>query len=315
MGQADERRNPPDSPIGQLLKHLGMTREDLQRHSSQMREFLTTDSIASSLPEDPIASIQPGVDAQSSRQQRSRVSSLGNASAIPQTPVKPRQGTGLHKQDTMEAIIERQNKLARKEKRGRRDSNAMGPPSPTPRPATLSSGSSTSTTRESKHESSSRESETQVGCFSHLKRHASHTWVCLKQPLIYSQGSFQPSKLKFKVIMFTKLPSPCNSTVPRHLVVPLLPFHHLRHLLPLRQGVLPLSSTSSHLQDLHRTMTTRCRMLSHPVPILPRNRTSHMLLSSDKRFCHRRSIALVSSTSTSGYPRCTRTINEQTRFG
>jgi hypothetical protein len=175
MGQADERRNPPDSPIGQLLKHLGMTREDLQRHSSQMREFLTTDSMPSSLPEDPIGSAQPVVDAQPLRQQRARTLSHGNAPAVPQTPVKSRQSSGLHKQDTMEAIIERQNKLARKEKRGRRDSNAMGPPSPTPRPATLPSGSSASTSHESKHEHSSQEPETQVSYFSHCKPHASLT--------------------------------------------------------------------------------------------------------------------------------------------
>ena len=200
MGQADERRNPPDSPIGQLLKHLGMTREDLQRHSSQMREFLTTDSIPSSLPDDCIASAKLEVDDPPLRQQRSRIPSSGNASTTPQTPVKSRPSTGLHKPDTMEAIIERQNKLARKEKRGRRDSNAMGPPSPTPRPATLSSGSSTSTSREFKRESSSHESETQVGYFSHFKRPASLTGICLKQPLVYSQGSYQPSRLKFKVM-------------------------------------------------------------------------------------------------------------------
>jgi hypothetical protein len=64
MGQADQRRNPPDSPIGQLLKHLGMTREDLQRHSSQMREFLTTESTPSSLPEDNTEPAKPGVDGQ-----------------------------------------------------------------------------------------------------------------------------------------------------------------------------------------------------------------------------------------------------------
>ena len=169
MGQADEKRGAPDSPIGQLLKHLGMTREDLQRHSSQMREFLTTESISSSLPEDRVGSATLGVDDQPPRQPRSRTSSHGNASGIPQTPVKPRHGSGLHKPDTMEAIIERQNKLARKEKRGRRDSNAMGPPSPTPRPAALSSGASTSTSRESKRESSSREPEPQVGHCSRCK--------------------------------------------------------------------------------------------------------------------------------------------------
>ena len=172
MGQADKRRNPPDSPIGQLLKHLGMTREDLQRHSSQMRDFLTTQSASPPLPEDHTGLADLGVDGQPSRPPRSRTSSHGNAPAVPQTPVKPRHGTGLHKQDTMEAIIERQNKLARKEKRGRRDSNAMGPPSPTPQPATLPSGPSTSISCDPQREQSSHESETQVGCDSCCKWYA-----------------------------------------------------------------------------------------------------------------------------------------------
>ena len=164
MDQPDERRDGPESPIGQLLKHLGMTREDLQRHSSQMREFLTTDSASTSLPEDHTVSSKLGVDGQPPRQPRSRTSSQGNASGAPQTPVKSRHSSGPPKLDAMGAIIERQNKLARKDKRGRRDSNPIGPPSPTPQPANLS-GSSTSTPRESRREPSFRESETQVGCF------------------------------------------------------------------------------------------------------------------------------------------------------
>lgn len=191
MGQTDERRNEPDSPIGQLLKHLGMTREDLQRHSSQMREFLTTESTTASPPEDSIESAKLGVEGQPPRQPRSRASSHGNAPGIPQTPVKSRHNNGLHKQDTMEAIIERQNKLARKEKRGRRDSNAMGPPSPTPRPVALPSGSSTSTPRESKRESLSQEPET--------------------QPLVYAQGSYQSSRLKFKSSYRSTSPLPPSS--------------------------------------------------------------------------------------------------------
>ena len=175
MGKADERRSVPDSPIGQLLKHLGMTREDLQRHSSQMREFLTTEPTPPSLPEDNTGPPKLGVDDQPSRQPRSRASSHGNAPTVPQTPVKSRHNTGLHKPDTMEAIIERQNKLSRKEKRGRRDSNAMGPPSPTPQPATLPSGPSTSTSRDTQRESSSQESETQASSPSCCKWYASLT--------------------------------------------------------------------------------------------------------------------------------------------
>ena len=242
MGQADQRRDTPNSPIGQLLKHLGMTREDLQKHSSQMREFLTTESTPSPLPEERTGCSKLGVDGQSLHQPRSRASSHGNAPSIPQTPVKSRHSAGLHKPDTMEAIIERQNKLAKKEKRGRRDSNAIGPPSPTPQSAALSSGPSTSTSRDAKRESSSQESEPQVSFFFRVERYAPLTRICLKQPLVYFHGSHQSSKLKFKVIVSIRFTWPCNSTIPRQPIV-LHPLFHLPpRLLPPRQDVLPLSS-------------------------------------------------------------------------
>lgn len=43
---ASQSQNTPGShsPIGQLLSKLGMTREDLSRHSVQMREFLTAET-------------------------------------------------------------------------------------------------------------------------------------------------------------------------------------------------------------------------------------------------------------------------------
>jgi hypothetical protein len=278
MGQADQRRNPQDSPIGQLLKHLGMTREDLERHSSHMREFLTTESTPSPLPEDNAEPAKPGVDGQPLRQPRSRASSHGNASGIPQTPVKLRHNAGLHKPDTMEAIIERQNKLARKEKRGRRDSNAMGPPSPTPQPATLPSGPSASTSRDAKRESLSQESETQVGSFSCYKRYVPLTRTYLKQPLVYFHGSHQSSRLKFKVTMPIKSPGFRYSTIPRHPIVLHLLFHLLRHLLLPRRGVHPLSSTWSRPLGHHRTMMMKSRMTFHPVLIQQRSRTSRMPL-------------------------------------
>lgn len=242
MGQTDQRRNAPDSPIGQLLKHLGMTREDLQRHSSQMREFLTTEPTLSPVPEDHTGPAKLGVDGQPPRQPRSRASSHGNAPGIPQTPVKSRHSAGLHKQDTMEAIIERQNKLSRKEKRGRRDSNAMGPPSPTPQPATLPSEPSTSTSRDPKREFLSQEPETQVGLSFRCERYAPLTRIYLKQPLVYFQGPHQSSRLKFKVIIQAKFPEYCYSMIPRHPIVLHLLFHLLRHLLLPHRGVLPLSS-------------------------------------------------------------------------
>lgn len=39
--------NGERSPIAQLLDSLGMTREDLSRHSAQMREFLTAENAKS----------------------------------------------------------------------------------------------------------------------------------------------------------------------------------------------------------------------------------------------------------------------------
>ena len=278
MDQADQRRDVPNSPIGQLLKHLGMTREDLQRHSSQMREFLTTESIPSPLPEDHAGCSKLGVDGQSSRPPRSRASSHGNASSIPQTPVKPRHSAGLHKPDTMEAIIERQNKLARKEKRGRRDSNAMGPPSPTPQPTALPSEPSTSTPRDTKRESSSQESEPQVCFFSHIEGTRPLTRIYLKQPLVYFQGSHQSSKLKFKVIVSKQSTWPCNLTITRHPIVLYPLFHPPRRLLPPHQGALPPSSTWSHPLVHHRTMTMKFPTSFHLGLIQRRSRISRMPL-------------------------------------
>ncbi|KAJ7876842.1 hypothetical protein B0H13DRAFT_998252 [Mycena leptocephala] len=40
--------NPETSPISQLLNSLGITREDLNRRSDQMRQFLTAESATSS---------------------------------------------------------------------------------------------------------------------------------------------------------------------------------------------------------------------------------------------------------------------------
>ena len=277
MGQADQRRNPPDSPIGQLLKHLGMTREDLQKHSSQMREFLTTEPTPSPLPEDCTGPAKLGVDGQSLRQPRSRASSHGNASGIPQTPVKSRHSAGLHKPDTMEAIIERQNKLSRKEKRGRRDSNAMGPPSPTPQPATLSSGPSTSTSRDAKHESLSQEPETQVGFFLLQTVRASHANLPETASCVFP-GLPSVIETEIQGNHTCKIPDPCYSKLPRHFIVLHLLFHLLRHLLPPHRGVLPLSSIWSHPLGHHRTMTTKFRMSFRPVPIQRRSRTSRMPL-------------------------------------
>ena len=45
--EAQSSESLTKSPIGQLLQSLGLTREDLTRHSAQMREFLTTENASS----------------------------------------------------------------------------------------------------------------------------------------------------------------------------------------------------------------------------------------------------------------------------
>ena len=136
-----------------------------------------------------------------------------------------------------------------------------------------------------------------------------------KQPLVYFQGSYQPSRLKFKVIVFTNIRDPCYSTIPRRHIAPLHPFRPLHHLLPPHPGVLPPSLMWSRPPDQRRMMTTKFHMSSHLGPIQRKSRIYRMPLSSDKRFYLRKSTDSVSSTFTSGYLKCTRTISERTRSG
>jgi len=123
-------KHHPISPISQLLHNLGMTRDDLSRHSDQMRQFLTTEN-ANSLR----AFAQERAEVESSTtpapsfikaRSKSRSFSATDASMSsrptppPVTPVKAEPvepSTSLRRYDSMEAVIERQN---RKSKRGRR---------------------------------------------------------------------------------------------------------------------------------------------------------------------------------------------------
>ncbi|KAJ4473869.1 hypothetical protein J3R30DRAFT_738253 [Lentinula aciculospora] len=123
------------SPISQLLTTLGLTREDLQQRSDEMRQFLTTENGQSSRVR-PRGRADSAHLTHTSSQSRSNsiistsALSLSRASSIsfrdaspPVTPVKSEPlELGLpHRQfDSMDIIIERQRQ-ARKEKRQRKE--------------------------------------------------------------------------------------------------------------------------------------------------------------------------------------------------
>lgn len=129
------------SPIDQLLKTLGMTREDLDKRSRQMRQFLDNDptrggDAGASAPADdaqPCPRLSRTSSSQAPPVSRSN-STMGRDASPPATPVKaePHEVTVPL---SMEAVIERQNQSRREKKRkdrtGSRASMAH-PPSPTP---------------------------------------------------------------------------------------------------------------------------------------------------------------------------------------
>lgn len=106
------------SPISQLLKSLGMTREDLVQHTEQMRAHLS----------------QPA-PSQTSERSKSRSHSLRRAhttslsdlpsrnrsSTPPTTPVKSEPlelGIPARSMDTMQLVMERKSRQAKRERRG-----------------------------------------------------------------------------------------------------------------------------------------------------------------------------------------------------
>lgn len=132
--------NLPISPISQLLQNLGMTRDDLTRHSDQMRQFLTTehansfrafsktDSDADSA-KSPTLSLNEQTVHPTSR-------SVSAADAPPATPIKTEpieSSSSLRRFESMDEIIERQNRRSRRERRNRRerDTSPALPHSPT----------------------------------------------------------------------------------------------------------------------------------------------------------------------------------------
>ncbi|KAJ7252708.1 hypothetical protein B0H12DRAFT_608168 [Mycena haematopus] len=124
--------NPQPSPISQLLNSLGITREDLERRSDQMREFLTADSAISARVSRQLSSSSAQSRslprASSSTAPFTRHISRGvsisarDASPTPAPTVKPEpeeESLPPRQFDSMEMVLERQ-RLNRKQKRSRK---------------------------------------------------------------------------------------------------------------------------------------------------------------------------------------------------
>ncbi|PPQ96595.1 hypothetical protein CVT26_006332 [Gymnopilus dilepis] len=142
--------DPQVSPISQLLHTLGITREDLNKRSDQMRQFLTADDAMSSRVFDPDTGTRSrsGSDLRSSSRSmgssRSLARSLSRASSSslregtpPATPIKaePRDSEIPHRRmDSMEMVIERQRRQRKNRKERERETgkNLQPPPSPSP---------------------------------------------------------------------------------------------------------------------------------------------------------------------------------------
>jgi hypothetical protein len=131
----------PISPISQLLKNLGMTRDDLTRHSDQMRQFLTAQN-ANSLRAFSNAESDVDADADSvksptmlPRALRAKSRSISAADAPPPpsfppaTPIKTEPveltaSSSVRRFESMDEIIERQNRRSKRERRSRREREA-----------------------------------------------------------------------------------------------------------------------------------------------------------------------------------------------
>ena len=127
----------PISPISQLLKNLGMTRDDLTRHSDQMRQFLTAEN-ANSLR--AFSNAESDTDSVKSptmlpRALRAKSCSISAADAPPPPsfppatpiktePIEPTASSSVRRFESMDEIIERQNRRSKRERRSRREREA-----------------------------------------------------------------------------------------------------------------------------------------------------------------------------------------------
>jgi hypothetical protein len=134
----DPSLNPanPISPISQLLKNLGMTRDDLTRHSDQMRQFLTAENANSlrafsNAESDAESAKSPTILPQVLRAKSRSISaadapppSFPPATPIKTEPVEPAASSSLRRFESMDEIIERQNRRSKRERRSRRERDA-----------------------------------------------------------------------------------------------------------------------------------------------------------------------------------------------
>ncbi|KDQ61445.1 hypothetical protein JAAARDRAFT_66557 [Jaapia argillacea MUCL 33604] len=133
------------SPVSELLKSMGMTREDLSRHSEQMKQFLTAENAPSfRVFAQENSAVQDRRTPASVSVPRSRSNSVADASVVhrttppPVTPVKTEPidiPMPSRQMDSMEMIIERKNRMSKKERRGRRERERTLAPPPSPSPS------------------------------------------------------------------------------------------------------------------------------------------------------------------------------------
>ncbi|KAI0051025.1 hypothetical protein FA95DRAFT_1587475 [Auriscalpium vulgare] len=134
--QPPQHRNPI-SPISQLLQSIGLTRDDLTRHSDQMRQFLTTDAAASlrAFPQDQLDTERDTTPTPAPTRLASQPRSLsttdastsGRQSPPPITPVKTEHAepsSSVRRFESMEQIIERQNRRSKRDRRVKREREA-----------------------------------------------------------------------------------------------------------------------------------------------------------------------------------------------
>ncbi|KAI6024444.1 hypothetical protein EDC04DRAFT_3143322 [Pisolithus marmoratus] len=137
----------PVSPMSQVLQSIGLTRDDLQRRSDQMRQFLTTDDVNSvhALSPDMQAAVAPVTGGPMKARSHSRSLSRPSASAVSQTPppstpiksepVEP--AMPLRHMDSMEMILERKSRQVKRGKRVKKEKERSAP-SPSPASAGFS---------------------------------------------------------------------------------------------------------------------------------------------------------------------------------
>lgn len=128
----------PISPISQVLQSIGLTRDDLLRHSDQMRQFLTHHDTSTT---NPLSADPPEYAGAASRSSGTRSMSRPNPSQTPppSTPVKSEPvdpPMPLRQMDSMEMILERKSRRAKREKKVKVKDRP--PPSPSPPRASFS---------------------------------------------------------------------------------------------------------------------------------------------------------------------------------